>query len=71
MPFQQIVFFLIMFLLPGLIIIVFSRKIVEYNARHYPRIYGPRGRKIILWGLYVAGIYWIVRGFIDFILKPK
>ena len=35
-------------LLPGLLIIVFTRRIVVYNARAYPRLYGRVGRVLAL-----------------------
>jgi len=59
---SDVIVFLLYFLLPGLAIIVFARKIVDWQAKLYPRWYGPV-RKILGWlVLYAIGIWWIVRG---------
>jgi hypothetical protein len=59
---KDILVFLIFFLTPSLLMLVFARRMVEYNARSYPRVYGPLTRTITLVMCYVIGVIWIVGG---------
>mgnify|MGYP000362651754 FL=1 len=53
---------LLFYLLPGLAIIVLARKIVDWQARLYPRWYGPLRRLAVLLALYAGGAWWVVQG---------
>ena len=59
---KDILVFLIFFLTPSLLMLVFARRMVEYNARSYPRVYGQLTRTITLVMCYVIGVIWIVGG---------
>ncbi len=65
---NDIVGFLVFFLLPGLVLLVFGRKMVEYNARSYPRVYGRIGKPLTLLICYLVGLFWISLGFTTGIL---
>ena len=54
--------FVLFFFMPSLLIITFARRMVESNARTYPRLYGPVGRTIALVVMYVAGTLWTAIG---------
>jgi len=56
--------FLVFFLTPGLLMLIFARRMVEYNARSYPRAYGPLTRIITLVMCYIIGVVWIGGGII-------
>ena len=66
----NIILYVFIFLIPGILILLFSRKMVEYNARSYPRIYTPLMRKFTLLLFLCGGILLIFVGFVDLILKP-
>jgi hypothetical protein len=51
---------LLFFVLPGLATIACAKRIVAYNARYHPRLYGRVGRMLVLLAPYVGGIWWIV-----------
>jgi hypothetical protein len=59
---RDIIIFLVVFFTPGLLILVFARRMVEYNARSYPRIYGPVMRMFALILFYVIGVMWLSGG---------
>lgn len=58
------VIFLFVFLTPGSLIMIFARRMVEYNSRSYPRVYGRVGRIVGLIGFYALGLVWLVGGII-------
>jgi len=59
---RDIVIFLVFFLTPGFLMLVFARRMVAYNARSYPRVYGPVTRTITLVMCYIIGVVWIGGG---------
>lgn len=59
---RDIIIFLVVFLTPSLLILGFARRMVEYNARSYPRIYGPVMRVFVLILFYVVGVIWLSGG---------
>lgn len=67
---RNLVLYICLFLAPGILVVVFARKMVESNARSYPRIYTPLMRKFALLLFYVVGIGFIILGFSNLILKP-
>ncbi len=67
---RNLVLYICLFLAPGIFVVVFARKMVESNARAYPRIYTPLMRKFALLLFYTVGIGFIVLGFLDLILAP-
>jgi hypothetical protein len=68
---SNVVTFLTLCLLPGLIVLAFARRAVESNARTYPRVYGRYGKILALFGAYAGAIFWIVKGFVDLILTGQ
>jgi TRAP-type mannitol/chloroaromatic compound transport system permease small subunit len=64
----DILVFVIGFLLPGLALIIFAGKLVEFNVRAAPRLYGPTNRAGAYFVYCVVGFSWIVLGFVSFIL---
>lgn len=58
----NIIWFTIFHLVPSLLLLFFAHRMVEANARAYPRLYGPVGRRIALGVLYVMSILWVVIG---------
>ncbi len=59
---RTIIIFLTVFFTPGILILVFARRMVAYNARSYPRLYGPAMRTFTLILFYVIGVVWLVGG---------
>lgn len=59
---RDAVIFLAVFLVPGSLILIFARKMVAYNRRSYPRIYGRVGGAIALTMFYLVGLAWLVAG---------
>lgn len=68
---SNVVAFLLLCLLPGLTVLAFARKAIESNARAYPRVYGRYGKILALLGAYAGAIFWIVKGFVNLILKAQ
>jgi tryptophan-rich sensory protein len=66
---SDMVRFIAAYLIPGLLIILFAKKAIEFNARAYPRVYGRVGRPVFLFMAYAIGIVWIMIGFQEEILK--
>ncbi len=67
---RNIILYVCFFLTPGILILLFSRKMVEYNARSYPRIYTPLMKKFALMLFFVGGMLLILVGLADLILTP-
>jgi len=62
-----IVFFIVFYLAPGIASIVFARKIIEFNARLYPNLYGgPQKRKIMALITRIVAVVWILVGLAGF-----
>ncbi len=59
---RDAVIFLTVFLVPGSLILIFARKMVEYNRRSYPRIYGRVSSVLALTMFYLGGLMWLVAG---------
>lgn len=59
---RDIIIFLVVFLTPSLLVLIFAPRMVAYNARSYPRIYGPVTRTFTLIMFYVIGIMWLGGG---------
>lgn len=59
---SESLWFIIFHLLPSLVVIVFASRMVEINARAYPRLYGPIGRRIALVVLYITAVLWVMIG---------
>lgn len=59
---RDVVIFLVVFLVPGSLILIFARKMVEYNRRSYPRIYGRIGSVLALIMFYLGGLVWLAAG---------
>lgn len=59
---RDVVVFLVIFLVPGSLILIFARKMVEYNQRSYPRIYGRIGSVLALIMFYLGGLVWLAAG---------
>lgn len=67
---RNIVLYIFIFLVPGILLLLFARKIVEYNAKSYPRVYTPLMRRFALLLFFIGGILLIFVGLTDLILKP-
>ena len=63
--------FVLLSLLPGLIIAVFAKKAVEFNARLYPVAYRYQSKTLMILLLRVGGVVWIALGFYSFFLKSR
>ena len=65
---QKLLLYLVFFLIPGTVCIYFGRRMVDYNAKSYPRVYSPRMKLFSLLLLYFIGLLLIVWGLFDFVL---
>jgi len=65
---NDLLIFVVFFLLPGGVLEISARKLVEWNARSFPRLYGPAQRVGACFVYRVVGMAWIVLGFVSFVL---
>ena len=59
---RDAIIFLVVFMVPGSLILIFARKMVAYNRRAYPRIYGRVGSVLALVIFYLGGLTWLAAG---------
>ena len=68
LAFSQLIVVIGVAVLPGLLTIIFAKRMVDYNARSYPRIYTPFMKKFALVLFYLGGLGWMLFGIWGWIL---
>ncbi len=65
---NNLLVFVVLFLVPGLLLLRFARKLVDLNKRLYPKLYGEANQAGALIVYYIVGTIWIFLGFVDFVV---
>jgi hypothetical protein len=65
---QKLVLYVLFFLIPGTMLLVFGGRMIDSNARSYPWAYPRLVKLLSLLLLYFIGVLLIIAGLLDFVL---